>query len=190
VVNRQEEILDAAIRVLGSGGPRQLTHRAVDAEAGVPQGSTSNYFRTRDALVEAVVARFTALDRVEWEAFAGDLGAVSRRRLVAALTGFVHHAVGPGRMRTLARYALFLEAAVRPSVRAELARAAAGIAEWGTEWLRRIGSTRPERHCRLLLDHLDGVILHQLAYGDPHFDPRPGIEAVVQAGLPAAARRH
>ena len=60
-MNRQEALLDAAIRVLGSGGPRQLTHRAVDAEAGVPVGSTSNYFRTREALVDAVVARFVAL---------------------------------------------------------------------------------------------------------------------------------
>lgn len=41
---------------MADGGLRGLTHRAVDAQAGVPQGSTSTYYRTRLALLSALTA--------------------------------------------------------------------------------------------------------------------------------------
>jgi DNA-binding transcriptional regulator YbjK len=48
---RRREILSAATTVLAQQGNRGLTHRAVDREAGLPEGSSSAYFRTRDALI-------------------------------------------------------------------------------------------------------------------------------------------
>ena len=57
VPNRRETLLDAAIQVLGERGMRALTHRAVDAEAGVAAGSTANHFPTREGLLEAIVDR-------------------------------------------------------------------------------------------------------------------------------------
>lgn len=48
---RRELIADAGLRVLAGAGARGLTHRAVDQEAGLPVGTTSNYFRSRDALL-------------------------------------------------------------------------------------------------------------------------------------------
>ena len=59
---RATEVVDAAIRILGTHGARALTHRAVDRELGLPEGSTSNYFRTRHALLEAVFEQICALD--------------------------------------------------------------------------------------------------------------------------------
>ena len=56
-------MLDAAITVLGGRGVRGLTHRAVDAAAGAPAGTTSNHFRTRDALLDGVVDRFAERER-------------------------------------------------------------------------------------------------------------------------------
>lgn len=44
-------LADAGLRVLARDGARGLTHRAVDREAGVPVGTASNYFRSRDALL-------------------------------------------------------------------------------------------------------------------------------------------
>lgn len=46
---------------------RGLTHRAVDSEAGLPQGSTSGYLRTRLALVTALTEFIAAglIDSVE-----------------------------------------------------------------------------------------------------------------------------
>ena len=37
-------------------GDPGTTHSRVDAHAGLPRGSTSNYFRTRDALLAGVAA--------------------------------------------------------------------------------------------------------------------------------------
>ncbi len=48
---RQQTLLAAAVRVLACTGLRGLTHRAVDSEAGLPQGSCSAYMRTRLALL-------------------------------------------------------------------------------------------------------------------------------------------
>ena len=42
--------LDAAIDLLGTQGLRALAHTRVDERASLPKGSTSNYFRTRQAL--------------------------------------------------------------------------------------------------------------------------------------------
>ena len=59
---RQDQLLAAATRVVARGGLRGLTHRAVDAEAGLPEGSCSAYMRTRVALLtrltEYVTSRF------------------------------------------------------------------------------------------------------------------------------------
>lgn len=55
--NRRAALADAGLRVLAEEGPRGLTHRAVDEEAKVPSGTTSNYFRSRDALLGALGAR-------------------------------------------------------------------------------------------------------------------------------------
>src|SRR3954451_900347 len=70
VATRRIQILDAAITVLGTSGIHGLTHRAVDAAAQLPAGSTSNHFRTRDALLNAVVEQFAARERANWEELA------------------------------------------------------------------------------------------------------------------------
>lgn len=64
---RMQLILESATRVVAAGGMRGLTHRAVDAEAGLPQGSTSGYLRTRLALVTALAEFIAAglIDSVE-----------------------------------------------------------------------------------------------------------------------------
>lgn len=57
---RRGMLADAGITVLAREGARGLTHRAIDAEAGVPTGTTSNYFRSRDALVSGLFERIGA----------------------------------------------------------------------------------------------------------------------------------
>ena len=61
---RMQLILESATRVVARGGMRGLTHRAVDAEAGLAQGSTSGYLRTRLALVTAL-AEFIAAGLID-----------------------------------------------------------------------------------------------------------------------------
>ena len=54
---RRDLITSTAIETLAGRGMRGLTHRAVDQAAGLPAGSTSYYFRTREALLQATVER-------------------------------------------------------------------------------------------------------------------------------------
>ncbi|MFD5144846.1 TetR/AcrR family transcriptional regulator [Streptomyces sp. NPDC058401] len=54
---RRAALLDAAIEVLAREGSRGLTLRAVDAEAGVPTGTASNYFAHRAQLLVQILHR-------------------------------------------------------------------------------------------------------------------------------------
>jgi AcrR family transcriptional regulator len=64
-VTRLTDLTDAAISVLAEQGMRGLTHRAVDARAALPLGTTSAYFRTRKALIGALVRRLADLDNAD-----------------------------------------------------------------------------------------------------------------------------
>jgi DNA-binding transcriptional regulator YbjK len=57
---RQQQLLAAAARVVARSGLRGLTHRAVDAEAGLPEGSCSAYMRTRVALLTRLTEYVTS----------------------------------------------------------------------------------------------------------------------------------
>lgn len=180
---RPEQITDAAIDILGTRGSRQLTHRAVDAAAALPPGSTSNYYRTRDALICAVVERLAAREQAGWEAVARAAAPQTAGELTAALAAFVHAATGPLRAITLARFAIFGEAAVRPELQPPLAATAARIRAWSAQWLRAVGSAHPDRDAQLILDQLDGLMLHQLAYADSAFHPEENLAALIEALL-------
>ena len=177
--NRREHLVDAAITVLGQGGIHALTHRAVDAAAGLPAGSTSNHFRTRDALLDAVVVRFAARERANWEEIAVRLCPRTPQELARALTVLAHRATGPERTLTLARYAILVEAGIQPALRAQLLSTGAGVNNYFLHWVRMAGSAEPERDAPLIMNHWTGLILHQLALPDPEFDPSAQLAALV-----------
>lgn len=70
---RRQELVDAAVRVVARSGLRGLTHRAVDAEAGLPEGSASAYLRTRLALLTALVEHVARQLQTDVAATAVDL---------------------------------------------------------------------------------------------------------------------
>ncbi|MGK5169486.1 TetR/AcrR family transcriptional regulator [Geodermatophilus sp. CPCC 205761] len=179
--SRREELLDAAISVLGRSGMHGLTHRAVDAAAGRPPGSTSNHFRTRDALLNAVVERFAARERANWETLATTMYPVTPEEFARAMAVFAQAATGPHRTLTLARYAILVEAGIHPSLRAQLLATGARVNAWFMNWLRIAGSTDPERDAPMIMNHWTGIVLHELAIPDPAFDPYPQIAALVNA---------
>jgi DNA-binding transcriptional regulator YbjK len=57
---RRRELLEAALHVVADEGLRGLTHRAVDRRAGLPEGTCSAYFRTREALQTGLTAYVAA----------------------------------------------------------------------------------------------------------------------------------
>lgn len=193
MVTRREQILDAAIAVLGRQGVRGVTHRAVDAAAGVPLGTTSNYFRTRDALFDGVVDRFAERERAAFDELFAAAAPTTPQELAALLATFAVTATGPRRELTLARFAILVEAALRPKLQRKLGQAAAEIRAWGAELMRAVGSAHPQRDMSIMANHVDAVTLHQLAYPDPEFDPEPCLvslaTALVGPGAAAGQRR-
>ncbi|WP_405496511.1 TetR/AcrR family transcriptional regulator [Nocardia sp. NBC_00511] len=181
---RREQVLDAAIEVLATEGSRGLTFQAVDRAARVPAGTASNSFRTRSALVMGIVNHLVELDQRDWQAVGGMVRPHTRDALAQAMIGIIGHALGPGRNRTIARYTLFVEAAARPEFRAPIATGRAAVDSWITPWLQRLGSSEPAAHCGILLDHIDGMILHQITWPQAEFDPGPGIDALLTGLLP------
>ncbi|MEV8228899.1 TetR/AcrR family transcriptional regulator [Streptomyces sp. NPDC079167] len=104
-LERRHRLGDAAIDVLALSGCRGLTHRAVDAAAGVPLGTTKNYFPTRDALLLASTERIIELYRAIPRPTPTD-----RVGLTALLRTLLEHARGPGRSRVRALLELQREA--------------------------------------------------------------------------------
>ncbi|RBP66121.1 hypothetical protein DFO66_10364 [Brevibacterium sanguinis] len=67
MISRRDVVTDSAIAVVAEQGVRGLTHRAVDALAGLPVGSTSNVYRTRDALITGIMERIGELNSLQLE---------------------------------------------------------------------------------------------------------------------------
>ncbi|QNJ93036.1 TetR family transcriptional regulator [Mycolicibacterium fluoranthenivorans] len=115
--HRRAVLLDAAIDILGEMGAGGLTHRAVDERAGQPAGTTSNYFRTRMALLEATAARLVELQWQHVGLLQNGLGTLNRETLATMMTAMVTDLGGPNGRRQLARYELFNEGVRRPELR-------------------------------------------------------------------------
>lgn len=56
-MDRREAIAAAAVELVAEGGSHALTHRRIDRRLGFPEGTTSNYARTRRDLVRIVIDR-------------------------------------------------------------------------------------------------------------------------------------
>lgn len=112
---RRRELCDAAIRLLAEDGVKGISHLKVDRRVGVPDGTTSFYFRTRSALLQAVAVRISELDLK-------DLTAATRLPGDAAgapsglATLVMRSATGTRLIRTKARYELALQGARDPLV--------------------------------------------------------------------------
>jgi DNA-binding transcriptional regulator YbjK len=180
-VSRRDDILDAAITLLGEGGVRAVTHRAVDAGAGLPAGATSNLFRTRDALLGAVVERFAQREKAVWDDLAAHRSPGSPAELAEVLAALARAAVGTHRTLTVARYAILVEAAHHPALRERLLAAGRRVDAWFTTWLRVSGSRDPERDAPILANAYTGLVLRELANPDPAFDPGRRLTPLVEA---------
>nr|WP_281728207.1 TetR family transcriptional regulator [Cellulomonas denverensis] len=115
--------MEAAVRVVGTGGLGAMTHRAVADEAGVPLGSTTYYFRDRDDLL-----RQTMQHAIEVEA--GRMAAIVDRApqtpsvdgSVALLTEIFLDKSVADPLYDLALFELFLEATRNPVAREQTQR--------------------------------------------------------------------
>lgn len=170
---RKEKAADAAIEVIADGGMRELTHRAVDARAGLPAGSTSSCYRSRSALLRGVLDRLVEqqedmLARWPVTGWRNDTPA-ERERVVDMLTDLLTYWLGEGRAHSRARLEMYLDAVRRPELRPYLEAASTRFLDRTRAGLIDGGLTDVDASARLILAQLDGILFDALAR--PFFGP-------------------
>jgi AcrR family transcriptional regulator len=165
VGERRAAVADAALEVLAAEGGRGLTHRAVDRRAELPEGSTSNYFQTREALLTAALHRVVELEQPAVRAMEALVpgGPYPPRAAAELLAEYIQPWLGPGYARiAVARHELFLEARRRPHFQLALDEVQRGYVALAEELLPVAGCGDPRGHAPQLLAILDGLIVQAL----------------------------
>ena len=175
----RERALEAAVELLGAEGVRALSHARVDERAALPPGSTSNWFRTRRALLGGIVDWIAERERADLEPAA--MPTISRvDELIEGLCAMAEMQTGPFAARTRARYALFLELAGDPELGKPLRRQRREFEQWTERIVIAVGIADPVPATRAIMALGDGLLLHRLTV-DPELDMRPAIERAVRA---------
>ena len=189
---RRAHILEAALRIVARTGPEALTHRRVAAEAGVPLAATTYWFASKDELVLEAYALAAARDIARIESVAARIerdGVGSGDDLAAELAALAARELHGERAGLIASYALWLEAARRPGLRATSTAWTEACAALATSMMVAAGSPAPVLDAQLLVAALDGLMLEQLAGDDPAFEERvlrPALERLIGALLARA----
>ncbi|MCW8381484.1 TetR/AcrR family transcriptional regulator [Streptomyces justiciae] len=188
---RRAALVDAGVEVLAREGARGLTFRAVDAEAGVPVGTASNYFTGRDDLLRQIDARLHVRLAPDPEVLAGLLARPKDRALV---TAFMHDLIARAtadRTGYLALLEMRLEATRRPELRESYTKSVRGDLEQGMEFHRDAGLPGGDETVVVLYLAMLGLILEHLTLPGVLDGVLPGVgvpeglvERVVAAVVP------
>ncbi|GAA3913547.1 TetR/AcrR family transcriptional regulator [Microbacterium invictum] len=176
----RDRALTAAVRLVGEQGVRALTHARVDAEAELPRGSTSNWFRSRDALLTGVIDWIAEQERADLTAATTPAQTVDD--LIDTLTALIEDATGHHAVRTRARYALFLEMTAGGEAHGPLQAQRARFEAWARELLTAFGAEDPDAAARSLLAVSAGLILNRLTVA-PDAALRPTVAIAVRGCL-------
>ena len=172
-------VLDAAIQVLGTQGLKALTHRRIDEQAELPPGSTSNYFRTRNALLGGVTEAILEREVAGMEA---TFAPRSADELLDALVALLDRITEDQRTLTSARLVLFMEASHDPALRETLGQGRTILEAALRQVLHDLGVSDTVASTRAIMACAEGLILHRIARHDDS-DIRPVLDLVVRAAL-------
>lgn len=196
---RRRDLCDAAIRLLAEEGAKGLSHLKVDRKAGVPDGTTSFYFRTRSALLRAVAERSAELDLAELQAIADNPEAGRAGAAPSRLAQVVIQAgAGPQLYRTRARYELTMQATRDPELAAILQQATDEFTKLHREILVQLMPHGAQLHpavvedlSNVTLTFINGL-LARYAQGDRIIDnpeQLDGILSAIAAGILKSSAR-
>jgi len=154
----REALLEAAIHVVGTSGLRNLTYRAVAAEAGVTHGLVAHRFGSRDALLEEALelALERSLDTAPMNPDSGQL-----EDLGTSLAALVD--VDPDLQAF--QYELMLESRRRPEIRPLLTKIYDHYRQAARDGMRRMGID-DDATGDLVFATLDGLVFQQVTFGD------------------------
>jgi TetR/AcrR family transcriptional regulator, regulator of biofilm formation and stress response len=163
VTDRREEILRAALRLIGSRGMHHVTHRDVAAEAGVPLGSTTYYFATKEELLIEALRLFVAEEAARLHAAAERFQGVRAGPEVVA--DAIVAEIGTTLTRPVeqvAQFELYLEATRTPALAKEAKACFAAYDEIAVAALRAAGAKDPEALAPLFIGLIEGLMFRQL----------------------------
>ena len=157
---RRRAILDAAALVLNDQGLRGLTHRSVDRTAGLPEGTTSAYFRTRRALQLALTEYVAALMAEDVDALIEQLSDCTPDdpRAVELVLGLLARWLD-ARTLVLAKIELTLEAARDPELATMLRQSRDRLLQVVADVLTGHGMDQAMARAEGLMASLDGILL-------------------------------
>jgi DNA-binding transcriptional regulator YbjK len=178
---RRAQILDAAIGILADEGVGGLTHRQVDDRAGLPAGTTSNYFRTRQALLEATAARTVDLHWQRVEALQAAIGSLTRDGVKALMTRMLSAPDEQFRRYTLARFELFMEGTRRPELRPFLKELQSAAVKSATVIFEAAGLTPTAEEMDELSRLLNGYVFSQLTISGGPDEPAEVVDRLLRA---------
>lgn len=183
---RRALLADAGIAVLAREGSRGLTHRAIDAEAGVPVGTTSNYFRSREALITGLFERIgvrLAPTPAELETRAAEQPS---RALFADYIRDIVRRLITNREVTIALYELRLDAARRPELAASLGEWQRAGFDGDVAFNEAAGLPGGRREVALFHYAIEGLVFDRLTSPiDPGTPTDEVVDALVAGLLPS-----
>ncbi|OQQ37050.1 TetR/AcrR family transcriptional regulator [Prescottella equi] len=177
--SRRESICEVALDLAAEGGNHAVTHQAIDRRLSLAKGSTSYYFRTRDALVGAAVRRLTERSRAAFaEAYGAGVGSVSVEGAADLMADQIVLLLTGRRRDVLARYALAVDAADDEELRPALAGCLFSV-EKATGLLEALGASDPDSAAHDLISLLEGLV----------FDSVYGSRSVLAGGSTPSTQR-
>lgn len=160
---RRERILGATLAVIARSGIGAVTHRSVAEEAGVPLGSLTYWFGTKDDLLREALRRFVAEEADRLKGIADLLGADADPADVAERYATVLETNnGP---EQIAQFELYLEAARNPALRDIAQESFRAYEEVAVAALRAAGVEDAERVAPLFVSLADGLGMRRMAAG-------------------------
>ncbi|MFD3948162.1 TetR/AcrR family transcriptional regulator [Streptomyces sp. NPDC058579] len=183
---RRTALLDAAIEVLGDEGARGLTFRAVDARAGVPTGTSSNYFSDRDQLLSQVADRIFVRMTPEPDSLVAAMEPKPSRALVVELMRWLARRMAAERTCYLGLFELRLEATRRPELRTQLTKVLRSDLDFNIRTHIESGMPGDADTVRLLYFALTGLLFDHFTVPGLHDDRELDdlIETVVNRIVP------
>jgi DNA-binding transcriptional regulator YbjK len=165
---RRRKILDAALELVGEGGPDAITHRAVAQRARVSLGSTTYHYGAREDLIRAAFRHYLA----EVQVLLGAMGAAAPAAQpadVAALAVEVARRSIADPVTARAEYELILFSARDPLLGREFLAYERALEAGLAVVLERLDVRRPHDAARTIIDMVRGFELERFAHA--HADP-------------------
>ncbi|MDQ0763809.1 TetR/AcrR family transcriptional regulator [Streptomyces canus] len=194
---RRAALVDAGVEVLAREGARGLTFRAVDTEAGVPVGTSSNYFSNRDDLLRQIDARLHVRLAPDPDVVADLLTRPKDRSLVKALMHDLTARATHDRTGYLALLEMRLEATRRPELRASYTQSVRADLEEGMRFHREAGLPGGDETVMVLYLAMLGLLLEHLTLPGVLEDALPGtgvpdalVERIVETIVPVTESRN